>query len=170
MAMKDASYWRENLSLEPHPDGGYYRQTYRSGTGLAKESLPEGISGPRPVSTAIYFLLDGRGFNHLHRLKSDELWHFYTGSSLTLHMILADGAYSRIHLGLEIEAGQEFQGVVPAGSWFGALVDNPESFSLVGCTVAPGFDFEDFEMGDREHLLARYPRHAAIIRRLTSPG
>jgi predicted cupin superfamily sugar epimerase len=168
--MKDAAYWKATLGLEPHPDGGYYRETYRSKTWLADESLPEGFSGPRRVSTAIYFLLDGSGFNHLHRLQSDEMWHFYAGSSLTIHIILEDGAYSQIRLGPGPEAGQAFQGVVPAGCWFGAAVDDPESFSLVGCTVAPGFDFDDFEMGDRQRLLARYPQHAAIIKRLTRPG
>ncbi len=161
--MNDASYWKELLGLELHPDGGYYRETYRSGTWLSRESLPPGFSGPRRSSTAIYFLLDGRGFNHLHRLKADELWHFYTGSSLTLHLIYPDGEYSRIHLGPDIEAGQVFQGIIPAGCWFGARVDDPESFALVGCTVSPGFDFEDFEMGDRTHLLARYPQHTAVI-------
>ena len=167
--MKDATYWRATLGLEPHPDGGYYRETYRSNAWLPQGSLPEGFSGPRQASTAIYFLLDGRGFNHMHRLKSDEMWHFYTGSSLTIHIILEDGANSQIRLGPETEAGQAFQRVVPAGCWFGATVDDPESFSLVGCTVAPGFDFEDFEMGNRGHLLARYPQHAAIIQRLTRP-
>ncbi len=165
--MKDAAFWINTLGLEPHPDGGFYRETYRSGATLEKAGLPEAFGGPRPASTAIYFLLDGQGFNHLHRLKSDELWHFHTGSSLTLHLIRLEGSYERICVGSRIEAGQNFQAVVPAGCWFGAVVDDPASYSLVGCTVAPGFDFEDFEMGDRERLLARYPQHAEIIRRLT---
>jgi predicted cupin superfamily sugar epimerase len=149
-----AEYWIERLGLKPHPEGGYYAETYR-----AAQTLPNG----RPVATQIYFLLEHGNFSALHRLGSDEIWHFYLGDPLTVHLIEPAGSYRSLRLGPD----HSFQGVVPAGCWFGATVENPGGYALVGCTVAPGFDFADFELAEREALSRLYPQHRALIERLT---
>jgi len=186
---RDAAYWIRHLELLPHPEGGYYRQTYRSGLLLPRPALPHGFSGDRAASTAIYFLLEEHNFSAFHRLRSDEMWHFYVGSPLVVNVIGADGSYSEIRLGSDPEAGEAFQATVKAGSWFGSRLADcaeaqldlqlaqqnkfPESkasskrFSLVGCTVAPGFDFEDFELAKRDELTRLYPQHRALIHSLT---
>ena len=163
----DAKYWIQKLRLEPHPEGGYFRQTYRSDVVIAREALPSGFTGARAASTAIYFLLEGENFSAFHRLRSDEVWHFYTGSPVVVHLIQRDGAYSSILLGCDLEAGQVPQAVVRAGCWFASHVADWKSFAVVGCTVAPGFDFQDFEMGKRAELMARFPRQRELIERLT---
>lgn len=167
MATKNAGYWVQRLNLEPHPEGGYFRQTYKSDLAIPRESLPDGFHGPRAVSTAIYFLLEGQNFSAFHRLQSDEMWHFYAGSPLMVHVINPAGEYSWILLGVDPEAGEVFQSVVPGGCWFASHVADWKSWALVGCTVAPGFDFADFEMGKRKELEGMYPRHREIIQRLT---
>ncbi len=167
MTNRDARYFIEKLQLLPHPEGGYFRQTYRSEVVVARESLPAGFSGARAASTAIYFLLEGKNFSAFHRLRSDEVWHFYDGEPLIVHVIDAEGKYSRILLGRDLEAGQMLQAMVRAGCWFASHVADWNSFSVVGCTVAPGFDFEDFEMGERQELGARYPQHRGLIEQLT---
>jgi predicted cupin superfamily sugar epimerase len=167
MTNRNARYWIEKLQLEPHPEGGYFRQSYRSEVVIAREALPAGFSGARAASTAIYFLLEGKNFSAFHRLLSDEVWHFYAGDSLVVHVIEPEGKYFSILLGRDSEAGQVLQAVVRAGSWFASHVADWNSFALVGCTVAPGFDFADFEMGKREELVALYPRHRELIERLT---
>ena len=121
----------------------------------------------RNVSTAIYFLLEGDQISVLHRIKSDEIWHFYAGSSLIVAGIHPDGTRATWRLGIDIAAGDLPQCIVPAGTWFGAHLVAPEGYALVGCTVSPGFDFADFEMADRETLSQRFPDHAGIIARLT---
>jgi predicted cupin superfamily sugar epimerase len=167
MATKDAKYWIDKLRLIAHPEGGYYRQTYRSSMILAKGALPARFTGPRSVSTAIYFLLQGDDFSAFHRLRSDELWHFYAGGPLLVHVIEEDGRYSEIQLGSDADAAQTPQAVVKAGCWFASRLRNPDSFALVGCTVAPGFDFEDFELAKRSELTRIYPQHRDLIERLT---
>jgi len=122
------------------------------------------------VATAIYFLLDGENFSAFHRLRSDEMWHFYAGGALVVHVIDEAGGYSEIQLGSDAEAGEVFQAVVKAGCWFGSRVRDPAAFALVGCTVAPGFDFADFELAKRDELVARYPKHREVIERLTRKG
>jgi uncharacterized protein len=165
--MKDAGYWIEKLGLEAHPEGGYYRQTYKSDLILAKESLPAKFSGARAASTAIYFLLQGEDFSAFHRLRSDEVWHFYVGATLVVHVIDEVGRYTEILLGSDPEAGEVLQAVVTAGCWFGSRVRDGNSFALVGCTVAPGFDFDDFEIGTREELVREYPQYRGVIEMLT---
>jgi uncharacterized protein len=160
--MYAASYWIEKLRLLKHPEGGYYREMYRSAESIPQQELPPRFGGARAFSTAIYFLLLGDEISAVHRIKSDEVWHFYAGSQLTIHVIDQDRAYTQIELGDDC-----FQAVVHAGCWFGATVDEPQSYALVGCTVAPGFDFADFEMANRADLFAHYPQHRAIIERLT---
>ncbi|HEX4166399.1 MAG TPA: cupin domain-containing protein [Bryobacteraceae bacterium] len=159
--MTDAAYWIGKLALKPHPEGGYYRETYRSGlaTGTAR--------GARTASTAIYFLLDGENFSAFHRIASDEMWHFYAGASLSVHLIDRNGAHRQIMLGGDAEAGEVFQAVVPAGVWFASCLTKSASYALVGCSVAPGFEFEDFELARRSELSAEYPQHRELIRRLT---
>jgi predicted cupin superfamily sugar epimerase len=164
---KTARYWIERLQLEAHPEGGYFRQTYRSDLVIAREALPAGFTGARSASTAICFLLEGKNFSAFHRLRSDEVWHFYVGSPLVVDVIAPSGARSAILLGNDLEAGQVPQAVVPAGCWFASHVADWKSFAVVGCTVAPGFDFEDFEMGKQAELVAKYPQHRDVIERLT---
>lgn len=162
----NARYWIENLNLKPHPEGGYYCQTHKSELildGLATS----GINSSRPLFTLIYFLLDHDHFSALHRLKSDEVWHFYIGSSLTLYILSPTGSLEKKFLGPDIDRNQSFQQIVKAGNWFGADIDDKSSYSLVGCSVSPGFDFEDFEMGEREKLLKEFPQHKNLIDRLT---
>jgi predicted cupin superfamily sugar epimerase len=167
VANGDARYWIETLGLDPHPEGGYFRQTYRSGAMIAREALPAGFTGARAASTAIYFLLEGKNFSAFHRLRSDEVWHFYAGDPLVVHGIETEGKYFSILLGHDPDAGQVLQAVVPAGCWFASHVADWESCCVVGCTVAPGFEFADFEMAKREVLGARYPQHRALIERFT---
>ena len=155
------------LKMAPHPEGGHYCRSYCSDVVIKKESLPCAFNGARALSSAIYFLLEGDQFSALHRIKSDEIWHFYEGAALNLSIISPSGKLINKKLGTDIEAGEEFQIVVPAGSWFGADVTDKESYTLFGCTVAPGFDFEDFELGSRNELIKIFPIHAEIIRRLT---
>ena len=155
--MKSASYWIDHLGLQSHPEGGYYAETYRAET----------ADGKRAASTGIYFLLRSSDVSHFHRIDSDEMWHFYSGKAMTVHMIDASGTYSALSIGNAPDKGQVFQAVVPAGVWFGATVDTEEGYALVGCTVAPGFEFEGFELADRDALLAAFPSHEKIIRRLT---
>jgi predicted cupin superfamily sugar epimerase len=165
--MPDTAFWIRELALSRHPEGGYYRQVYVSQNQVDQNALPKGYQGSRPLLTAIDYLLPGSEFSALHRLKSDELWHFYSGISLTLHAIDGDDNYRKIKLGSDFEAGHVFQAVIPAGWWFGATVEDADGFALMGCCVSPGFDFADFELGNRHHLLQRYPDHAEIIKRLT---
>ncbi len=167
MSGRDAQYWIERLELSPHPEGGYFRQTYRSEVVIAREALPGGFTGARAVSTAIYFLLERENFSAFHRLRSDEMWHFYAGAPLLVHGIDPQGKHFSIRLGSDPEAGQVLQAVVPAGCWFASHVADWKSWALVGCTVAPGFDFDDFDMGKRPELVAKYPQHREVIERLT---
>ncbi len=167
MTNKDSKYWIDRLELEPHPEGGYFRQTYRSGAIIARDALPEGFSGERPVATAIYFLLEGENFSAFHRLRSDELWHFYTGSPITIEILHPDGKHSSILLGSDPDVGQLFQAAIPAECWFASHVADWKSFAVVGCTVAPGFDFADFKIAKRNELMAAYPQHRELVERLT---
>ena len=161
-----AQHWIDRLNLQPHPEGGWYRQTYRASLMLSQSALPS-FTGDRAASTAIYFLLEGDQFSAFHRLRSDEVWHFYAGSGLVVHVIEPGGRYSELLLGSDATSGEEFQAVVSAGCWFGSSLRQPKTYALVGCTVAPGFDFADFEMAKREELAAQYPQHRNIIKRLT---
>jgi predicted cupin superfamily sugar epimerase len=165
---KSAEYWIKQLHLQPHVEGGYFRETYRAEEGINKGYLPPRYGSARPFSTAIYFLLMSGEVSRFHRLRSDEMWHYYDGSPLTLHVIDLEGALNQLRLGPAPEHGEQFQAVVRAGWWLGAEVAEPDSYSLAGCTVAPGFDFEDFELGGRSELLAAFPAHMEIIIKLTS--
>ncbi len=164
---KTATYWIEHLTLTRHPEGGYFREIYRSPEVIPKSCLPNRFGGERSFCTSIYFLLEGADFSAFHRLNGDELWHFYTGAPLTIYCIHSDGVLSQIFLGEDFESGELFQAVVPAGAWFAARVSREDAFALVGCTVAPGFDFSDFELGKRGELIDQFPQHRELIEQLT---
>jgi predicted cupin superfamily sugar epimerase len=161
--MNAADLVRE-LKLQPHPEGGYFRETYRAGETLS--ALPRRFAGERSISTAIYFLLEAGQCSHLHRIRSDEVWHFYEGDPLLVVEIDPAGALKTTRLGNPAQGGT-YQHMVPAGAWFGATLAEGGRFALVGCTVAPGFDFADFELVDQAALLAEYPAHQDWIHRLT---
>ncbi len=168
--MKNAAYYIEKLQLSTHIEGGAFRETYRSGLSIAKERLPAEFNGNRNVSTAIYFLLEEGQFSALHRIASDELWHFYEGHTLHVYEIRPEGTLITHVLGKDMEKGESFQCVVKAGSWFGSRCEVPGGFSLVGCTVAPGFDFGDFVLADRQKLTDEFPQYRELIRELTYDG
>ena len=144
-------------------------QIYRSREIIPARNLPNVFSSNHAWISVIYFLLDGDDFSAFHRLKQDEVWHFYAGSSLTLHVIDPTGSYTTVKLGLNLKAGEEPQAVIKAGWWFGATVDDTKSYSLVGCTVSPAFDFQAFEMPSRARLTGLFPQHRKIIEKLTRP-
>ncbi len=149
------------LGLSPHPEGGFFRETWRSP--LALGGLPQGA--PRSASTAIYFLLPAGSFSALHRVASDEVWHHYDGDPVELH-VLEGRVHDTFVLGRDFARGERPQHVVPAGAWQ-AAVPLGRRWSLCGCTVAPGFDFADFVMPSREEMLRLLPDHAAAVMRLT---
>ncbi len=163
----NAEGWIKHLGLSPHPEGGSYAATYKSDLTIAAAALPPSFHGSRSASTAIYFLLAGTDFSALHRLASDELWHFYAGNSLVVYVIDPQGKLSELHLGDRPEAGEVFQAAVKAGCWFGSRLKDGNGFALVGCTVAPGFEFADFELAKRSELTAAYPQHGKLIAELT---
>lgn len=202
---RTAEYWIKRLRLRPHPEGGYYRETYRAPEMIAKADLPRRYNGRRALATAIYFLLRGDQCSAFHRLKSDEIWHFYDGSPLFIFVIGNDGRLTTAKLGLNAEEGEQPQFVIRAGAWFAAALANPKStaspqsgkrplgpcgngadvenpqpqsgppvaeklYVLIGCTVAPGFDFADFELGNRGKLCRKFPKHRALIVKLTKAG
>lgn len=162
-------YLISELKLIPHPEGGFYKEVYRSNGVLPQAALGNQFDGDRNFCTSIFFLLTGTNFSAFHRLKQDEIWHFYKGSSLYVHEISPDGQYTKHVLGLDIQKGQIPQLVIPAGSWFGSEVSskNADDFSFVGCTVAPGFDFSDFDLPSRVGLIKLFPQHSSIIHHLT---
>jgi len=163
--MYSSSYWINHLQLLPHPEGGFYKETYRSKENISPRSLPQ-FDEDRSVSTAIYFLLRSQDKSLFHRIKSDELWHFHAGSSLTLFVLGRSGV--TVHrLGLDVEKGECPQVVIPAACWFGALVNEPDHYTLASCTVAPGFHFPDFQLAHRAALLREFPDQEALITQLT---
>jgi hypothetical protein len=168
--MPDAQTWIDRLGLEPHPEGGYYRETYRSDETLPAAALPDRFDDGRDVAALIYFLLPADSFSALHRIRQDEAWHFYAGAPVTLHQIAPDGAYATCTLSRTVDEGHRPHAVVPAGTWFGATVDADDGYALAGCTTAPAFDFADFELADRAALVDAYPQHRSLIERLTRSG
>ncbi len=165
--MTEAKKIIKSLQLQPHPEGGFFKETYRSQGAISVDSLGEDFSEKRSYSTCIYFLLTSDSFSAFHRIKQDEIWHFYKGSPIKLHIISEDGNYKKIIIGNHLEKGELPQYVVQAKDYFAAEVINPNDFTLVGCTVAPGFDFNDFELPSREDLVSRFPQHIQIIKHLT---
>lgn len=164
--MLEAKALIQQYCLLPHPEGGWYKETYRSEEKINAAALPERFSGSRSFATAIYFLMESGNFSAFHRIKSDECWHFYAGGTLEVYIIDANGQLSIIPLGNQIDKGEYFQFVVPANCWFASKPAQGVSYSFVGCTVSPGFDFEDFELAKEEDLASQYPNHAALIKSL----
>lgn len=157
---RDASYYIKHLGLECHPEGGYFKSSYTSDEAI------DAFGTSRKLFTSIYFLLGADDVSHFHRLKSDELWYFHGGSPLIVHVIDVAGNYTEHKLGLDMENGESPQVLVPKNSIFGSSVIENGEFSLVGCMVSPGFDFEDFELFSQTELLALYPQHERIIRKM----
>jgi uncharacterized protein len=150
----------EALGLAPHPEGGFFRETFRAPLVIGT------LQGSRAASTAIYFLLPAGMFSAFHRVRSDEVWHHYDGDPVELHTLQNEGGYAVTRLGRDLARGERPQHVVPAGVWQ-AAVPSGERFALCGCTVAPGFDFADFDMPSRADLLQRFPQRRDVVRRLT---
>ena len=156
----------QKYNLEPHPEGGWYKQTYKSSEQIPGNALPERFGANRTLSTAIYFLLEKENFSAFHRIKSDECWHFYAGDPLVIYVIDHNEELKIISLGNDLEKGQAFQYVVPANCWFASRPAPGSEYCFVGCTVAPGFEFEDFELANAAELSAIYPEHKKIIEQL----
>jgi len=154
----------KKLELQPHPEGGFYKETYRSQEKINLDGAL-GIQGERNYSTAIYFLLIRDSFSAWHKIKQDETWHFYEGSPVRVHSISPAGEYHHFDLGPEFDSKQEPQYIVPGGSWFAS--ETLGEYSLVGCTVAPGFDFQDFELANRKELSLLFPAHQPLIQKFT---
>jgi predicted cupin superfamily sugar epimerase len=165
--MIQASTLVKKLDLQPHPEGGYFKEVYRSDELIKVEGLPERYSSERCFSTSIYYMLVGEQFSAFHKLQSDETWHFYLGSPIVLHLISSEGIYSKIILGQNITEDENLQYTIPRETWFAAEVKDKTTYSLVGCTVSPGFDFADFEMGKGSVLIKRFPQHSDIITSLS---
>jgi predicted cupin superfamily sugar epimerase len=156
------------LNLQPHPmEGGYFRETYRSKHSHAAGSLPPGFAGPRSFKTAIYYLLTPRTFSAMHRLPGDEMFHFYLGHPVRMLQLWPDGSARTVILGSDVLGGQQPQVLVPAGVWQGCCLEPGGEFALMGTTMAPGFDYRDYETGHRDQLIAQYPKQTEMIRRLT---
>ena len=155
------------LNLEPHPEGGYFGETYRAGEDIPTDALPARYTGPRAHSTAIFYLLTSDTCSRLHRIRSDEIFHFYLGDPVEMLWLFPDGEGQRVTLGPDLLAEMRPQVIVPRGVWQGARLASGGEVALLGCTVAPGFDYEDFELADREALLETYSQFSEDIRVLT---
>eukprot|EP01112_Ceratiomyxa_fruticulosa_P024187 TRINITY_DN96_c0_g1_i5.p1 TRINITY_DN96_c0_g1~~TRINITY_DN96_c0_g1_i5.p1 ORF type:complete len:168 (-),score=23.99 TRINITY_DN96_c0_g1_i5:90-593(-) len=163
--MKDANFYIAQLNLKPHIEGGFYRETYRSSEVIPGKALPPQFKTDHSFSTAIYYLLKNDEFSTFHKISADEMFHYYAGGTLVIHMINKEGARSNVKIGPNIENGEKFQFVVPAGTWFCAHPTLETLFTLSGCTVAPGFEFSDFEVGKKDDLSRMFPQHALLIGR-----
>ncbi len=166
---KNYQYWVEHLEMTKHPEGGYFKENYANPEHITDQELNVSFEGTRSLATSIYFLLTDSEVSKFHRLKSDEMWYFHDGVPLSIYVISPEGKLDIYRLGLDIEKGEMPQILVPAGSIFGSCIDNPQTnqYSLVGCMVSFGFQFEDFELFNREELVKAYPSHQSIIERLT---
>lgn len=165
--IKSAQYWIDKLKMQPHPEGGYFKEVYRADEQYNGEYLPDRFGGDRSYGTSIYFLLIGEQVSKFHRIKSDEIWHFYEGSPVKIYRISLDGNKKEVVVGRDPDKGENLQTVIDKGDWFGAEVLDKNSYSLCGCTVAPGFHFEDFELADSSLLLRQFPQYTKIILKLT---
>jgi uncharacterized protein len=161
----DCQRWINHLKLTKHIEGGYFSEVYQSKLLLNISQLPENFTAPRHCCTHIYFLLEKNQFSALHRIKSDELWHFYAGDPLVVYEIDINGKLTKHLLGQNPEKHQLFTNV-KAGSWFGARLHENEEYALVGCTMSPGFDYADFELADKNILTRQFPQHTALIESL----
>ncbi len=165
--INDSSAIIDRLKLTSHPEGGWYREVYRSDEVLPADSLPARYEEPHCINTSIYFLLESNDFSAFHRIKSDETWHFYLGSPVAIYILSPDGKYREVILGNNLIDNQELQYTILRDSWFAAKVQTTGSFALVGCTVSPGFEFSDFELAERQQLICLFPKYEELISSLT---
>lgn len=163
---KTAEYFIESLDMIAHPEGGFYKPSFESEEKITSNELEVNFEGDRKLWTSIYFLLRDGEVSNFHRLKSDEMWYYHAGNSLTIYMISPEGIFTTKQLGLDIKNGESPQVLVPKNYIFGSAMNN-KGFSLVGCMVSPGFEFKDFELFERKNLLELYPEHKEIIEKLT---
>jgi predicted cupin superfamily sugar epimerase len=165
--MPDFSSWIQRLSLLPHPEGGFWAPAFRSDEHIPAPHLPERYDKSHPFWSSIYFMVTAEDFSAFHRLQSDELWHFYEGDAVCLHLIYPDGHYEQPVLGRNPEQGEALQCLVRRGTWFAAEVQKDGAYGLCGCTLSPGWEEADFELAVRKDLSAQFPQHSGLIRRLT---
>lgn len=158
-----AQTWIKHLQLNQHVEGGWYSEVYRSALTIPGEALEPAFAGSRPASTHIYFLLEKGNFSAFHRIRSDEIWHFYNGDPLTVYEIDGSGKLTEHLLGQDPSSGQSLCCVIKAGNWFASKVTDGGEYGLAGCTVAPGFDFADFELAEKEKLAQQFPEHKELI-------
>jgi predicted cupin superfamily sugar epimerase len=155
------------LGLRKHPEGGFFRETYRSDESMTLACLPDRYNEEHALATTIYFLITSAEPSRLHRLRSDEVWYFHMGHGMEMHLFGRGGEYRSTRLGTNLVAGEMLHVVVPRYTWFGARVTEPDGYALCSCSVAPGFQFEDFVLGERSQLLDKYPANSDIIQALT---
>jgi hypothetical protein len=156
------------FDMRPLPgEGGFYVETYRAAEKIAQSGLPERYTGPRDFSTAILYLVTPKSFSKLHRVKSDEIFHFYLGDAVDMLQLAPEGGATLITLGQNIFASQQLQAAVGAGTWQGCRLSDSGKFALLGCTVAPGFEFKDYETADKEKLIQKFPAQKDWIEKLT---
>ena len=156
----------DQFGLQPHPEGGWYAESYKSKETIPNYGLPKRYKGDRAFSTCIYFLLEKGNFSAFHKIQSDECWHFYSGDPMNVFVIRENGEIDVILVGNDITKGHVFQYVVPANCWFASRPAEGSEYCFVGCTVAPGFEFTDFELADAEQLSSQYPQHKELINSL----
>ncbi|SFD36610.1 cupin domain-containing protein [Clostridium uliginosum] len=164
--MYTADYFVKNLNMIPHPEGGFYKESFVSRENISDRGLNVESEESRKLWSSIYFLLRDGEVSNFHRLKSDEMWYYHSGSSLTIYMINPEGELITEELGLNIEKGEKAQILVPKDYIFGSAMNN-EGYALVGCMVFPGFEFKDFELFERDYLVEKYPNHKKVILKLT---
>lgn len=166
--MPTADQIKKLLNLNPLPvEGGFFAEAYRSDIALPKSALPGTYLGDRSLSTAIYYLLTPDTFSALHKLRGDEIFHFYLGDPVEMLLLKPDGTGEGVVLGQDIGSGMRLQHVVPGGTWQGSRLVPGGKYALLGTTMAPGFDVQDYEPASRDYLRARYVKYAALISILT---
>ncbi|MCO5251201.1 MAG: cupin domain-containing protein [Candidatus Kapabacteria bacterium] len=162
-----ASEYIEALNMQKHIEGGYFVETFKSQYSVSSEDLPDGFTGKRSLMTSIYFLLEGNDISKLHRVRGDEIWFFHDGSPAIIEIINPNGKVDKMILGTDVKSGQLPQIVIPADTWFTAKIADEDSFVLIACTVAPGFEYVDFELADPEKLILEFPHLKEIILKST---
>jgi predicted cupin superfamily sugar epimerase len=160
MHTQTASHWTQHLNLQPHPEGGYYKEVFRSSQQVSRTAS----SGVKSALTSIYYLLEETDFSCFHRISSDEIWYFHEGAPLHIHAIDHNGILTTHELSDKVTGNLSI--AIGAGLWFAAEIPSANGFTLASCAVAPGFEFSEFEMGKRDELIALYPRHAGLLSRL----
>lgn len=164
--INQADFLIKRFGMQKHPEGGYFQEFYRSKEIIKAVDLPKRFASEHSFSTAIYFLLKSSQVSKFHKIKSDEIWHFCSGSPLKISIIDENGELIEKFLGNNPESNENFNIIVPANNWMGAEVCNKDSYSLVCCTVAPSFEFNDFELAKKAELLDKFPQHNLLINKL----